>query len=129
MNLPKPSSAVENVRVEIDNPLDRCLRKPAGSIIGWFAAHTHDMPEEVEFRIGPIRLPHKIIPRPDVEGAMQGYCVVGFEIRYELSNYLPYIDDLKLVIRLIAPEYYPISLRLKIQESALAQCLDSAGGV
>ena len=121
---------MEVSKIVIDQPQNRCLTKPSGAINGWFALRGQDdIPEELEFRVGPILLPHRIIKRPDVEGAMPEYRIVGFQIQFDLSNYLLYIQDNRLVIRVTMPEYEPFRLKFTIQESAMAMCIAAASGV
>jgi hypothetical protein len=113
-------------KVRIDQPHDRCLTKASGVINGWFAIHDEIIPEEFEFRVGPILLPHKVLKRPDVEGAMPDHTIVGFQIWFDLSNYLLYIQDGRLVIEVKMWEYDPFRLQFTIKESALAACIAAA---
>ena len=91
---------MEVSKVVIDLPEKRRITKASGVINGWFAVREQqDIPEELAFRVGPIPLPHHILKRPDVEGAMPGHAIVGFQIQFDLSNYLLYIQDSRLVIQ------------------------------
>jgi hypothetical protein len=129
-DLPKLSVPAGSLRIEIDDPLDRCLEKPAGTIRGWFAAIDLEIPEDFTLHVGVISLPYSVVKREDVEAAMPDYTIGGFETRYDLASYLPYIqEDNYLVIRLTLPGYSPYSLRFKIKDSALATCLEAAGDV
>ncbi len=114
------------LRLEIDEPKDRRLTASSGLIRGWFAARDIDLPEEFHFEIGKTIVPHRILKREDVEGAMPGHSVMGFGIHYDLSLYLPYIEENGLAIRLILPEYPTRTLRFKITEGALVNCLAAA---
>lgn len=116
-------------RVVIDEPQNRCITKPSGAISGWFAIHNYEIPEEFQFRVGPIVLPHTVLKREDVETAMPEYGVTGFQIRFDLNNYLHYIDDNRLTIRLILPDYHPFAVRLTIKEGVLVSCIAAASGV
>jgi len=113
-------------KVIIDQPKDRCITKAAGTINGWFAIHDEVVPGAFEFRVGPILLPHTSMKRPDVEGAMPEFTIVGFQIRFDLSDYLLYLGGGKLVIRVTVPEYDPFRLQFTIKESALAACIAAA---
>ena len=122
-----PSGAL---RVEIDAPYDLYLEKPAGDIRGWFAADDIEIPKEFSLQAGGITMPHRVVRREDVETAMPDYTIRGFVIPYDLVSYLPYLqEDNYLVIQLTVPGYNPHTLRLKIKDSALAGCLETAGGV
>jgi hypothetical protein len=114
------------LRIEIDEPQDKCLKEPTGCIRGWFAARDTDLPETFHFEIGGTPVAHSAIKREDVEGAMPGHAIAGFLIPYDLSFYLPNIDEQGLAIRLILPEYSAKTLRFKIAESALGACLAAA---
>jgi hypothetical protein len=125
-NLRIPPGAL---RVEIDDPHDRSLGKPVGIIRGWFATRDLDFPEEFQFQIGGIILPHDVVRREDVEAAMPDYSIMGFTVEYDLSSYLPYVQDNRLVIHLTLPGYDPYLMRFNVDDSALAICLAEAGGV
>lgn len=116
-------------KVIIDQPENRCIAKASGVINGWFAVHDEVFQEEYQFRVGPILLPHKVLKRPDVEEAMPEHTIVGFQIRFDLSNYLYYIDDGKLVIHVTISDYDPVRLQFTVQESALAACVAEASEV
>lgn len=119
----------EVTRVVIDQPQTRCLTTAVGAINGWFALREkEEIPEELEFRVGPIILPHVMLKRPDVEDAMPEHIVVGFQIRFDLSNYLLYIADGRLVIDATIAGYDPFRLQFKIQDSAMAVCIAAASG-
>jgi hypothetical protein len=120
---------IEVTRVVIDQPQNRCLTKPVGAIKGWFALREkEELPEELQFRVGPIILPHTVMKRPDVESAMPEHIVMGFQVRFDLSNYLLYIHDGRLVIDVTISGYDPFRLQFKIQESAMAVCIEAASG-
>lgn len=114
------------LRVEIDDPADQLLTGPAGEIRGWFAARDINLPEDYRFRVGMVAVPHREVKREDVESMLPYHAVGGFVLRYDLLNYLPYIDGNKLVMQLILPEYRTRYLRFTISEGALAACLASA---
>jgi hypothetical protein len=120
---------MDTSKVVIDDPQTRCLTKPSGAINGWFAIHNYEIPEEFQFRVGPIVLPHAVLKREDVEAALPEYSVVGFQIRFDLNHYLLYIDDNRLTIRLIVPDHYPFAVRFTIKEGVLASCIAAASGV
>lgn len=117
------------LRVEIDDPQSRSIEKPAGIIRGWFATRGADVPDEFRFQVGGIALPHRVVERVDVEAAMPGHAIVGFELRYDLSDFLPQIQSGRFGIRLSPAGYDSVMLRFKVEENALALCLASAGGV
>lgn len=119
---------MEVSKVVIDTPHDRCIAKPSGAIIGWLAVHHYEMPE-LQFRVGPIILPHTILKREDVEGAMPEHSVAGFRVRFDLNDYLLYIDDNRLTIQVTLPDFDPLSLRFTIMEGVLASCIAAASGV
>jgi hypothetical protein len=110
----------------IDHPGNRRLTKMSGTISGWFAIHRYEIPEEFHFQVGPLVLPHTLARREDVEGAMPEHGVTGFQIRFDLMNYLPYIDDKGLMIELLLPDFDPLPLRFAIEENALASCIAAA---
>jgi hypothetical protein len=120
---------MEGLRIEIDDPDDRRIVKPAGVIRGWFAGCGIEMPEAFDFRIDGVLLPSRTVTREDVEEAMPDHTIVAFDIPYDLVNYLPYIEDRRLVIHLKIADYDPVLLRFYIKEEALASCLADAGGV
>ena len=113
-------------KVKIDQPKDRRITRASGAINGWFAIHDEVVPEEFEFRVGPILLPHTLLRRPDVEGAMPEHTILGFQVRFDLADYLLYIDNNRLVIQLTMPEYDPFRLQFTIKEGALAECIEGA---
>jgi hypothetical protein len=115
------------LRVEIDEPESRVIGKASGVIRGWFAARDVEIEDKMEFRIGGITVPHRLVERVDVEAALPGYKIVGFLIPYDLSLFLPQIQDNRLMIELLLPDYDPYLLRLGIKESALATCVSAAG--
>jgi hypothetical protein len=115
-------------KLVIDEPRNRCITKPSGTIKGWLALHNYEIPEDIQFRVGPIILPHTLSKREDVEGAMPEHGVAGFQIRYDLSGYLLYIEDQSLSIKLTLPDFSPLTLRFKIQEGVLASCIAAASG-
>jgi hypothetical protein len=117
------------LRLEIDDPQDHFLRTAAGEIRGWFAASDIDLPEDYYFEVGSVRLPHRAIPRSDVEDVMPGYAISGFVIAYDLAEYLPYIDGQQWTVRLLLPEYRPKLLKFTIAESALGNCLAAASDI
>ena len=117
------------LRVEIDDPKDRSIQKPAGVIRGWFATRNIDPPDEFHFQVGAVNLPHSVAERVDVQEVMPDCSIVGFDIRYDLMNHLPQIDDNRLDIQLFIPGYDSVRLRFKIKDSALAICVAAAGGV
>jgi hypothetical protein len=114
------------LRVEIDYPMDQHLTTPKGEIRGWFAARDVDLPENFRFEVGTMPVPFQAVKREDVEAMLPYHAVAGFIVRYDLTAYLPYIDGLNLIIRLILPEYQTRSLRFRIEPRALASCLASA---
>lgn len=114
-------------RLEIDDPENCRIQKPVGRIRGWFAASkAMDIPETFVFRIGSVTLPHRMTPREDVEAAMPGYIISGFEIPYDLSPLLPYIRKNRLLIHLTMSDYDGSVLRFHVEEQALAICVASA---
>ena len=117
------------LRVEIDDPDNSRIRKPAGLIRGWFATAESEFPEEFEFKIGGITLPHHLTRRSDVEAAMPEYNILGFNIAYDLLTLLPYISDNRLALQLILPGYDSLRLRFTVADSALASCLEAASGL
>lgn len=120
---------MEVSRVVIDQPHNHCIAKPAGAINGWFALHNYESPEEFQLRVGPLILPHTVLKREDVEAAMPEHSVVGFQVRFDLNNYLLYIDENRLVIQVLIPGFDPVSLRFTIKEGVLASCIAAASGV
>jgi hypothetical protein len=121
---------MEVSRIVIDQPQNRRLTKSYGAITGWFALRgQQEVPEEMEFRVGPIILPHVVLKRPDVEGAMPEHTVLGFQVRFDLANYLYHIKDNHLDIQLTMADYDSMRLRFTIQESAMAACIAAASGV
>src|SRR5579871_2641735 len=117
------------LRVEVDDPADRRLIEPTGYIRGWFATVDTEIPEDFHLTIAGSALPYDIVKREDVQAALPGHSVVGFRIPYDLSVCLPHIQDEQLIIDLALPGYDPYRLRFKIENSALAACLESAGEV
>jgi hypothetical protein len=115
-------------KLVIDDPADYRLTKPAGTIRGWFAVHRYEIPEDFQFCVGPLVVPHRLLRRQDVEGAMPEHSVTGFQMRYDLMNYLPYIDEKGLLIRLELPDFDPLPMRFIIEERALANCIAAAAG-
>jgi hypothetical protein len=113
-------------KVVIDQPYNRRLTRPTGVITGWFAIHDEVIPEEFEFRTGPITLPHTVLRRPDVEGAMPDCTIVGFQIRFDLSNLLLYLQEDRLVVHLTMADYEPVRLQFTFQEGALAEFIAAA---
>lgn len=118
---------VGTLRVEIDDPADRLITEPSGIIRGWFSSRDQELPDTFEFRIGGIIVPHRVVSRPDVEGAMPDHDVVGFDILYDLFAYLPCIEDSRFTMYLTIPEYDPYPVRFTIKDQALANCLVAAG--
>ena len=127
--LRKTRELVAGLRIEIDDPEDRRIVNPAGVIRGWIAGCGIEMPETFEFRIDGVPLPSRVVTREDVEEAMPDHTIVAFDIPYDLVNYLPYIEDRRLVIHLKLDDYDPVHLRFYIKEAALASCLADVGGV
>jgi hypothetical protein len=121
----------EALRVEIDDPQSYCLGKPVGIIRGWLAAGVvkRGLSETLEFRVGGIAVPHRLVNRGDVEAMMEDHMIIGFEIPYDLSLYLPNIQNQCVAIRMKLVGYDPLFLRFQIAENALAICLAWAGGV
>ena len=117
------------LQVEIDDPADRRIENPEGVIRGWFAARDMEIQETFRFRIDGLKLPHRVVRRDDVELVMPGHLIVGFEIPYDLLFYLPYIQNNRLTIEMIFPNYNTLSFRFQIAETALAMCVSAAGGV
>ena len=60
---------------------------------------------------------------------MPDYEVCGFEIRYDLSDLLPHIQNQRLTIRLKAAGYEAFLFRFRIDDAAIGNCLSAAGGV
>jgi hypothetical protein len=114
------------LRVEIDEPENRLIEEDIGFILGWFATRDGEIPETFEFRIGGILVPHRVVDRADVESVLPDYTIVGFLIPYDLSFYLPQIQNNRLLIQLTLPGYNPHILRLGITENALATCVAAA---
>jgi hypothetical protein len=127
MEITRLSVPAASVQVEIDEPLDHWIAKPSGAIGGWFATRGGELPEEFYFRMGPVTLPHAIVRRQDVEEAMPEYRILAFQIPFDLFEYLPYVQDHRLVIQLVVAECSPVSLRFRVRESALASCISRAG--
>lgn len=121
-----PSGAL---RVEIDDPPNRCIEQPVGIIRGWFASSDIEIPDDFSFQLAGIRLPHCIVKREDVEGALPEFTIVGFTIPYDLSDYLPNIQNNRLMIRLMLSGYDPYLMRFTIKDSALSLCLAAASGL
>jgi hypothetical protein len=117
------------LRVEIDDPADQRIENTEGVIRGWFAARDMEIQETFRFRIDGLKLPHRVVRREDVELAMPGHLIVGFEIPYDLLFYLPYIQNHRLTIEMIAPNYGTSSFRFQIAGTALAMSVAAAGGV
>ena len=117
------------LRVEIDDPQNRCIEKTAGAIRGWFATRGQELPESFCFQLCGKTLPHTLENRMDVEAALPGYAIVGFKIEYDLTDYLLYIQNNRLGIQLQVSDYEPYFLRFTVEDSALAVCLAAAGGV
>ena len=116
--------------MEVDEPESRVIGKPVGVIRGWFAMRDDvEVPESFEFRLGGVIVPHGIVQRVDVEAALPDYRIVGFTIPYDLSDYLPEIQNNGMVIQLTLPGYDAMFLRFKVEDKALAICLATAGGV
>lgn len=112
------------VRVEIDDPEHSRILKPAGRIRGWFAASKLiDIPDTFTFRVGTILLPHRIVHRGDVEGALPEYAVTGFEIPYDIAALLPYVRKNQLAIQLTLPDYGTPVLKFHVADCALAICM------
>ena len=119
--------AAGTVRVEIDEPENCRIQKPKGRIRGWFAAgKLVDIPETFSFRAGNLALPHRVVRRLDVEGAMPDYVVTGFEIPYDLSTLLARIHDNRLLIHLTLADYDSYPLKFRVDDSALVQCVSAA---
>jgi hypothetical protein len=125
----RKNQPMEAIRVVIDEPAGRCLTKPNGTITGWFGIHQYEIPDDFQFRVGPIALPYTLLRREDVEEALPEYGVTGFRIRFDLMNFLPYIDEKGMLIQLTVLDFHPFPLRFSIQESALAICVSAASGV
>ena len=117
------------LRVEIDDPADRLITEPSGLIRGWFGSRDQELPETFEFRINGMIVPHRLVSRPDVEGAMPDHHIVGFDIQYNLSAYLPYIEDSRFTMCLTMPDYDSYPVRFKIKDHALAICLAAASAI
>jgi hypothetical protein len=117
------------LRVEIDAPADRLVTEASGLIRGWFGSLDQKLPDTFEFRISGMVVPHRLVSRLDVQGAMPDHHIVGFDIPYNLSAYLPYIEDNRFTMCLIMPGYEPYPVRFTIKDHALAMCLATAGGV
>jgi hypothetical protein len=117
------------LRVEIDDPLNRTIDKPSGAIHGWLATRDTELPETIDFRIAGTALPHEIVKREDVEQAMPDHNVMGFVFWYDLATCLPNIEDNRLLVLLTLPGYDPYRMSVKIDEKALAECLENAGDV
>jgi len=113
-------------KIVIDAPQHRTLTKPAGAITGWFAIHDREIPQTIEFRVGPVVLPYRYLTRPDVEGTLPEHNVSGFQVWFDLSDYLLYIEDRRLVINLKIPDHLPLSLQFNITENAMAACIAAA---
>lgn len=125
-DIAKISVPDQALRIEIDDPHDRSITQPAGLIRGWFATRDLEIPETFSFQLAGITLPHSIIKREDVESALPGHTIVGFKVHYELQDYLPYIQQNRLAIRLILDGYDSFLLRFTVKDSALAICLAAA---
>lgn len=116
--------------MEVDEPENHVIGKPVGVIRGWFAMRDDvEVPEWFEFRLGGVIVPHSVVDRADVEAVLPDYKIVGFTIAYDLSDYLPDIQNNAMVIQLTLPGYDPKLLRFKVEDKALAICLAIAGGV
>jgi hypothetical protein len=113
-------------KIRIDHPKNRSLTQASGAIKGWFAIYDEVIPEEFEFRVGSLLLPYTLMRRPDVEEVMPDYTILGFQVRFDLADYLLYIENNRLVIELTMPEYDPFRMQFKIKESALAACIERA---
>ncbi len=92
------------LRVEIDEPVNQQIVKPAGIIRGWFASRD-PLLEKFHFRVGGTTLSHVVTTRVDVEAALPDHFIVGFRLRYDLAFSLPYIQDNRLTLRLTVPGY------------------------
>ena len=114
------------LRVEIDDPEKNWIKKPVGVIRGWFATSDLELPEDFHFRVGGVTLPHTLTQRSDVEGAMPDYNILGFNLPYDLFPFLPDISDNRLVIHLDLPGYDPFHIRFRVDDRALAICLEAA---
>ena len=127
---PRPRRELaKGIRVEIDDPENRRIHQPAGLIRGWFAAFDAALPKSFEFSIGGLVLPHRVVKRQDVEEVLPEHLIVGFDIPYDLTSYLAYVDDSCLAIELKLPDYDSITLKFRIEAGAMAACLADAGGV
>jgi hypothetical protein len=120
---------MEISKIVIDQPRDRCITQAVGAINGWFAIHYYEIPEAIEFRVGPIVMPHMLCRRPDVEGSMSEHTVTGFQVRFDLMNYLPYIQESGLLIQVSMHGFHSLPLRFTVKDAALAACIATAGGV
>ena len=118
---------IGTLRVEIDDPTDRLITEPSGIIRGWFGSRDQELPDTFEFRISGTLVPHRVVSRRDVESAMPDHNVVGFDIPYNLSAYLPYIEDSRFTMCLTVPDYDSYPVRFTIKDQALANCLAAAG--
>ena len=128
-DLRKIRASAGTLRVEIDDPIDLRIQQPSGILRGWLAARNEELPAAYTFRIGRMTLPHRPAKRLDVEEAMPDYEVCGFEIRYDLSDLLPHIQNQRLTIRLKAAGYEAFLFRFRIDDAAIGNCLSAAGGV
>lgn len=117
------------LRLEIDYPADHLITEPSGLIRGWFGSRDQELPEIFEFRIDTMLVPHRVVSRPDVQGAMPNHEIVGFDIHYNLAAYLPYIEDSRFTMCLTMPDYDPYPVRFTVKDHALAICLAAASAV
>jgi hypothetical protein len=114
------------LRVEIDYPIDQKLTTSKGEICGWFAALDMDLPETLCFEIGSKRIPCQQVKREDVESMLPYHAVGGFILQYDLTSYLPHIANKTLEIRMSLPHYRPRTLKFRVAERVLANCVAAA---
>ena len=117
-----------SVTSKIDDPEDRCIRKPVCGIRGWCSSDKVRSLKGLQFFIGEWPVRHSTQIRPDVEAAFSGMPAAGFLVRLDLNFYLPAIEDNELVMRLAVPGEDTFRFRFRIAPGVVASCLAAAGG-
>ena len=112
----------------IDDPEDRCIRKPVCTIRGWCSSDKVRSLKGLQFFIGEWPVRHSTQIRPDVEAAFSGMPAAGFLIRLDLNFYLQAVKDNELEMRLVVPGEDPFPFRFRIAPGVVAKCLAGAGG-
>ncbi len=120
-----------DIKCQIDEPEDRCIRKPTCKLRGWLVASPNPGSFEMsrlQFRIGQVVVPHVPTSRPDVEAAFPHQGCTGFLMRFDLTYYMQYVVNDNLVLSAVLPGRQPVQVDLTIDKGLIATCLAAAAG-